>query len=480
MKSKTFNRPKKSEAIPSLLVSGLMIAVLVSPSISFAAQKEKENDKDNRGHAYGQLIAPGFIKNFGEYNRDLSWLPFGISKKISLKDFTDPDFETIDIENVAVSTASIFVKTDEPTKAKLYVSTEENFKLDEASITEVKNMFMTEHIFELETLNSNTTYFYKVMVEDAAGNKELSQEMSFMTEDEVLVDEVAPTISNIVVENSDSTIKVNWDTNEEADGELYLSTINPVDPDALETIVVDENSLDITHTLEATELTANTTYYGYVASTDGAGNTVISATFEVTTDILAPVLTDIGVVATTDTAMFTWTTNEDSTSAVYLSTNESFNLDDTDTISMENLSLTSEHSLEMTNLMPNTTYYFAISSVDAADNYSLSTIASFTTDKLPDVTGPIIMNVSGVASVNEITGSWKTDEPATSAIYTSTASGFALDDANVLITEDTSLTTDHQLTIDGLTTGTTYYHRIVTEDEFGNKTVSIEYVLGTL
>ena len=132
-------------------------------------------------------------------------------------------------------------------------------------------------------------------------------------------------------------------------------------------------------------------------------------------------------------------------------------------------------------LESDTQYFFRLQYRDAAGNSELSDQMNFTTleTEEEDTTGPVISNVIGEAASTSITGSWNTNEPATSAIYTSVNAGFDLDDAGVIITEDNTLKTDHELTITGLNASTAYYHRIVVEDEAGNQTVSGQYLLGT-
>ncbi|RKS02408.1 DUF4082 domain-containing protein [Flavobacterium sp. 102] len=88
-------------------------------------------------------------------------------------------------------------------------------------------------------------------------------------------------------------------------------------------------------------------------------------------DILSPIISNVVATPNNDgTATITWNTDEPSTSVVYLGTHE------------ENLALThsssalvTNHSVILTNLNLNTTYYFRVTSVDAVDNSTIQPIA---------------------------------------------------------------------------------------------------------
>ncbi len=87
------------------------------------------------------------------------------------------------------------------------------------------------------------------------------------------VDTVAPVISNVqAVANLDNTATITWDTHEPASSVVQYGTVSGT---------LTENSsnplLTTTHSVTLSGLTANTTYYFTVASTDAATNTAISA-----------------------------------------------------------------------------------------------------------------------------------------------------------------------------------------------------------
>lgn len=92
------------------------------------------------------------------------------------------------------------------------------------------------------------------------------------------------------------------------------------------------------------------------------------------TDITAPVITNVTVVPDANgTALITWTTDEASTSLVeYGTAANNLNLNSADA------ALVLTHSITLSGLVPGTTYYYKISSADCSNNTATATIASFT------------------------------------------------------------------------------------------------------
>lgn len=92
-------------------------------------------------------------------------------------------------------------------------------------------------------------------------------------------------------------------------------------------------------------------------------------------DVIGPVLSELVTISNINvsSATFSWTTNENSNSVVNYGTTDSLG----STKSSETLSLS--HSISLSSLSANTTYYFEIASTDAAGNTTVSDQASFTT-----------------------------------------------------------------------------------------------------
>ena len=65
------------------------------------------------------------------------------------------------------------------------------------------------------------------------------------------------------------------------------------------------------------------------------------------------------------------------------------------------------HSIELTNLLPATSYHFEVSSADASANISSSSDQTFTTDSTADITPPVINNIQ--ATVTDTTANHHLD-----------------------------------------------------------------------
>ena len=193
-------------------------------------------------------------------------------------------------------------------------------------------------------------------------------------------DETAPVISGIEVAVSEGGAIITWTTDEDADSEVEYSESTPVDAG---TIINDETA-DTAHSLEITGLSASTTYYYKVKSTDESGNQAISEEASFITseetlepDTIAPVISLIEAVAEGTTATITWTTDEDADSKV------SFALEtiSSTTVVTEVIDgvMDTAHSLELTGLATSTEYFFIVESKDVADNVATSSEDTFET-----------------------------------------------------------------------------------------------------
>jgi VCBS repeat-containing protein len=108
-----------------------------------------------------------------------------------------------------------------------------------------------------------------------------------------------------------------------------------------------------------------------------ATNYWVDVTFaESVADNGAPSITQVRVNALDGSnVVVSWKTNEDADSRVEYSTDQFFT---TQTFSVENSNFVLDHSLTITGLTPNNTYYFRITSVDRAGNPSVFLAPSFT------------------------------------------------------------------------------------------------------
>jgi hypothetical protein len=102
-----------------------------------------------------------------------------------------------------------------------------------------------------------------------------------------------------------------------------------------------------------------------------SSNYWVDVTF-VPTDSTPPVISAVTATPGTGTATITWSTNESSTSRVDYGTSPSLGSSVTST------TLATTHSVRLTGLVSGATYYYTVTSLDAATNSASSSEATFT------------------------------------------------------------------------------------------------------
>ena len=335
---------------------------------------------------------------------------------------------------------------------------------------------MVSHSVQIQGLNSNTTYQFRVRSTDIAGNgPTTSPNYSFTTEpapDTTMpVITSAPTAINV----TDTTATVVWTTNEPATSVVeFGETTSYTRSSSLSTYVTN-------HSVTLTLLKDATLYHFRVGSTDAAGNgprhsSDSTFTTDATPDTTAPVvISPPTVTGTTDTtATIVWQTDETGNSQVRF---------DTMAGSWETLGTTftsaamvTQHSVTLTGLTVNQTYYYRVGSTDMAgntpnpayttDNNPTNTARSFATK--PDATPPVVTSAPTVTGVtaSTVTIAWDTNEPSNSQVRYDTVSRTWA--AYTKTKTDAAMVTHHTVTITGLLSDQAYYFRVGSTDLGGN------------
>jgi len=118
--------------------------------------------------------------------------------------------------------------------------------------------------------------------------------------------------------------------------------------------------------------------YHVLVTNPGAEEGILHNGFRVEADITPPVISDVRVIDITDiSALVTWQTDEPSDSVVEYGI---FSGNYTDSIS--DSSLVTSHSIELTDLTAETTYYFVVKSSDSSGNPAQSKEFSFKAEKV--------------------------------------------------------------------------------------------------
>lgn len=325
-------------------------------------------------------------------------------------------------------------------------------------------------------LTAATAYYYKVAAEDVNGNVSyFSSVLTDVPDDMGGSDIIAPAISNVeVAATSTQTARIEWDTDELATSSVAYGT----SPGAYTGTTTANTLQDYDgnygkHVINLTGLSASTTYYFKVLSTDASGNTAIADnggvgyTFDTKSGaIISNVSTlNVGNVGAT----ITWDTDINSDSYVYYSVNS----DLTNSLAAGQADSVMSHSVSLTGLSMGTRYYYYAASGLATDDNSGAYYTFMTSS---DSAAPVISSVAANLITDTAASiSWTTDENADSKLYYGTASGNYTASSSV-----SGLSTGHTINLSSLSYSTAYYYIVVSADAGGNTATSSEYSFTTL
>lgn len=210
-------------------------------------------------------------------------------------------------------------------------------------------------------------------------------------------------------------------------------------------------------------LSSNTTYYYKISTVDANGSTspfsaIVSdnADGQGGTDTTPPTISSVATSnVTTQGFTVTWNTDEISSSSIAYALSVdgvisgSFTTTTISTMADSSSGYIGAHSMTITGLTPNSTYYYYVVAGDPTGNRAFS---SGSTQAVLD--GPAITNVT-VDSVDNSQAviTWITNNSSDSTVYYSTNSTMS----GASNTTSDTLTTAHSITLTGLTQATTYY-----------------------
>ena len=333
------------------------------------------------------------------------------------------------------------------------------------------------------TTSYDTMYYYKIFTKDTDGNQSYYSTAISGKADGTQGDgegggggdTVAPVIThdNLTVTKTSTTATITFTTGELSDSYIGYSTDTGYPNEQGVPTMITSGA---THTVTLVGLTENTTYHYKIKSRDpsdnvGTSQDDVNYVFTTTTDTAAPVITftsSTDVTSITDSsAIISWTTDEAATSRIDYGTDTSYGSNEA------NANYNVDHSVTLSSLLPETTYYFKITSVDnsisansATDDNSEAGF-TFTTLASSDTTPPVISVVSsGTPSYNTATITWTTDENANSLVDFGTDISYGSTQGN-----SANSTTSHSVVLTGLASETTYYYRVKSMDVAGNTAV---------
>jgi hypothetical protein len=275
-------------------------------------------------------------------------------------------------------------------------------------------------------------------------------------------DTTPPTIVSgpTVLHLSDTSVSIGWTTNEPATSRVAYGL------GALSQNITD-NALVTNHSVTLLDLQPVSVYTFQVSSSDRAGNGPASSAQAFFTtqpfpgDTTPPVITGGPTVAFVDqtSAIVQWTTDEPATST--LEYGETSDLGTT--IPSPLGRFVQNHSVRITGLTPATTIFLRVRPADPDANEVESGLFTLTTLTVPDTQAPVITEGPTASSVSDksMTITWKTDEPSDSGVSYNNGTNF-------FTVRDEAFVKQHNVTLTGLTSLTSYQITVSSRDAVGN------------
>jgi len=330
---------------------------------------------------------------------------------------------------------------------------------------------VTSHSIKLTGLTPGTKYYYKVLWTDEDGNQGSSSEYTFTTNP-------APAISSVTISDiSLYTAYVTFTIKNAIKATVQYGTTTNYGLSTSINVSKEEN----TQTVKLENLSDGTSYHLRILAEDDESNTFTSDDYTFET-LPVPKISNLKIQQViglpTAALRLLWKTNSPTTTVVgyYPSSAEGSAKD------YIKLSLSTDHEALIQNLLDNTEYVLVIKGKDKAGNETTPVTQKITTAS--DVRPPEIINLNTETTVigigedakAQIVVTWDTDEPATSQVEYGLGTGTSYAQAT---SEDSTLTSNHAVTITGLTTGQIYHLRVVSKDKAGNTAYSYDTVIVT-
>ena len=248
---------------------------------------DDNDDKDNNGKKSKKVYMCHKGENTIQISKNARWAHIFHGDKLGKCDEDDENDDAGEVDdetapvlsnivaNATTTEATITWDTDEDADSTVFYST--TAPVDPNSANTVEDVTLTQsHSLSIFSLTASTTYYYLVVSADESGNTATSTENSFETTlaEPEPVDETAPVLSNIVANATTTEATITWDTDEDADSTLWYGTTTPIVLE--EALFNSDATLTVNHSLSIFGLTASTTYYYIVISSDLLSNTASS------------------------------------------------------------------------------------------------------------------------------------------------------------------------------------------------------------
>ena len=325
----------------------------------------------------------------------------------------------------------------------------------------------SEHKVQLLDLEPSTRYYFQVLIRDASGNETRSARRDFDTRaapDMVAAEFLAGPAVEGVTDRSAVVVLL-------ADEPIRVQLLVSTDPNLDGAVFKESNELQMSHTLQLTNLDADTDYFYEVMVRDGANNQSIPAHGSFHTlsegETLPPEIVELfaeGIGLQRATVI--WRTSEPTTGSLRFEVDAAAKAAASAAGGLITIAEPARrHRVQITQLQPNTRYEISVFALDAQGNgversFSLRTLRA--ADEQPPLieTGPNVLGISSVGAVIEVTY----NEPVELEL------GYA---TNPDLTDATTVASlqrqrPHRVELASLQSGTTYWVSLEARDQSGN------------
>lgn len=395
----------------------------------------------------------------------------GTASKYPDGKFVEPAELTSDpsVSGITTKRATISWSTGRTSDSKVaYGKGSNDFYDEEPSNSEQ----VTDHKIALTSLDPGTQYYYKVKWTDEDGNTGESKIKSFKTDD-------APSISSVDASNVGiESVFINFTVKDASAAQIVYGESTSYGG----TTSLSTSMNKSTYSARLSGLKDGTIYHYKIILKDSEGEEYEFEDHTFTT-LPRPRVTNVRVQqvknAAQPTVLVSWDTNTEVSSIVtyYPQSDPGSSKDEVD-VKLKR----GTHQMLIKSLNTKTPYLMVVKGRDKIGNEAVSDTQKFTTAS--DTRPPQISNLGiegssiqktkeGQASTSQIVVSWNTDESSTSQVEFGEGTGNTYSQRTQ---EDSNLTYNHLVVISGLTPSKVYHLRVISKDESGNVSRSIDTV----